>query len=412
MEPEPNEDFEELVEIEEPVPEEIEEVEEVPDEEPEEIEEIDEEELPELEEPEEIPLTPLYIVKGEETAAEHIEELAEAEADGEAEEAVLEKVSGGSFYGTFFQSGFGAGYTGNFRKIEPSAASEQEEPEELEEMVDQNGVLQNTGNTDLDYLLEKNIISIVPAAEVYGMIPEAAAVVMEEKDGTFTVSESIISEKREEGLDRDFKKLTDDVLGVKRKKKEDTSSIEDLFSFSDVDLSLDLSIQHEEKESYSSSGGKKTIHAAFTEEGLDIDMLFEIMEKFNIPPMKGLMRLSKAVDAVYVGVLVYDNGAFKPDITIGLDTESIQSFSYFVNEEIVRYVMEEKNYLYGKNKSIELPAFKPKLSENDKRHLRNYLFIPGVYKNIDGMIFFGFKNGVQSIQFFINKLFSSDFLSV
>ncbi len=419
VEPEPAEDFEEIEEIEEPTPDEIEEVEEVPEEEPEEIEEINEEEdLVELEEPDEIPLTPLHIVKGEETAAEHIEELAEAEADGEVAEVVLDKVSGGSFYGSLFQSGFGADYTGNFKKIEASAAEELEEPEELEEMVDQNGVLQNTGNTDLDYLLEKNIISILPAAEVYGLIPEAAAAVIEEKDGIFTISENIISEGREEGLNRDFKKLTDDVLGVEKKKKEDTSTIEDLFSFSDVDLSLDLSIHHEdtagseEKDDHGSTGGKKTLHAAFTEEGLNIDILFEIMEKSNIPPIKGLMRLSKAVDAVYLGVLVYDNGAFKPDITIGLDSESIQSFSYFVNEEIVRYVMEEKNYLYGKNKSIELPAFKPKLSENDKRHLQNYLFIPGVYKNIDGMLFFGFKNGVQSIQIFINKLFSSDFLSV
>lgn len=419
--PDETEEIEEPQEIEGDFPEEIEEVEEVPEDEAEEVEEVEEadeidEQFEELEELEEVPAIPaLHIVKAEADTTEDIEELDEAEMDAEISEVVFDKVSGGYSYSTLFRSGFGAG---SIPSIGKPPARNGEETAELEEIQDENGNIQSTGNSDIDSLLDKNILSLLTAEDVLKLVPKDELSVIEERDGVFTISEDAISKKGGDVADKEFQKLTEEVLAAEKIRKSDKSTIEDLFSFSDVDLSLDLSID-EETEGQSGTGektvpgGKKgTLANTFTEDGMDLDALFETMEHLGIAPVKGLMKLSKTVDAVFIGVLAYDNGAFKPELTIGLDNDSIQSFMYYSNEDIVQYVLENKNYLYGRYKSIDIPSLKPKISENDKRHLQNYVFIPSLYKNTEAMLFLGFKSEVKSIPDFINLLFASDFLSV
>ena len=414
------EEVEETGEIEEPEPleaeEPAEEVEELA--EAEELEEVPEpageaaeaEEVEELEPAEELYLEPLQEAETELQAEEELEELSFAETAAEEREVVLEKVSGGYSYSGAFRPGFSSSYSDSMWK----PPDEPEEPEVLEELRDREKNPRKTGESSIDTFAEKGVLEVLSAYEVISLPSmEQKSIIEEDKNGVFTLREDAIDVSLDQLEDPEFKKLADEVIGAADSTEDRESVIQDLFSFSDVELPLEFTKEERETAEGEKDGNGKQfdrdiLRKCFTEEGLNLDQLYEYLTKHKFSPLKGLLKLSKSVDAVCLAVITYSNGSFTADMEIGFDNVSPKTFVYRPEDEIIRYVAEGKMYVYANYNEVDKEYLKPRLSDNDKKNLQSFLFFPAVYQNDSALVFMGFKRPKTSIQTVVDGLMSVD----
>ncbi len=293
---------------------------------------------------------------------------------------------------------------------------ESEEPKVLEELHDREKNIRKTGEPSIDTFVEQGALEVMAAKEIASSYTAEKPIVEEDKDGVFTLKQDAIDISLDQGGDAEFKKLADEVIGTREMPDDSGSVIQDLFSFSDVELPLELTKEERETPRVSKGGNgerldRDIVRKCFTREGLNLGRLFSYLEKHDISPLKCLMKLSREVDAVYLAVLTYSNGSFTPETEIGFDNVSPRTFVYRANEELIQYVAEEKMFVYANYKEIDKESLKPRLSDNDKRNLRSYLFMPAVYQNDTALVFMGFKKAKTSLKTIIESLISVNILS-
>lgn len=408
--PEEIEEAEEYIDTE--APEEVEPARE--EEEVEDVEEIDEEydEVEEL-----VPLPDFYVTGRTE---EPLEELETPEMSDEAEEMVLERVSGGySFFGNYGDGFYGTSvradwkmHGGEFSELEE--LDEGDEIDEIDEIEEAEDVTPEEVESELTALIKKGLIEIMSIDDILGKLDNLDRAV-EVIEGVFTITEKVFETPSGDIKDENLKTLADEVLGEKEEQTAppdtdeeghpvtDDSSIGELFSYSDVELPVEFGEIVEEEEARKDISERREF--CLQNEGFNLDIFIRYQSlSQQSGPIKSLLFLSRNFGALFGAVLVPKGNEMLPELTIGLDADSISSLRFDSQGDLARLVVDERNLSLVKISRINNPKYKPAVSENDRRYLSSLFLIPGIFDEKPMILLLGIKSDTLGLDRLVEQL--------
>jgi hypothetical protein len=184
---------------------------------------------------------------------------------------------------------------------------------------------------------------------------------------------------------------------------EGDSSIGELFSYSDVELPVEFGEIVEGEE----TGGDVDTQREFCiqREGFNLDTFirYQSLSKKS-GPIKSLLFLSRNFGALFGAVLVPKGDKMLPELTIGLDPDSLSTLNLDPEGSLARLVVDERNLALVKISRIDNPEYKPAVSDNDRRYLSSLFLIPGIYDEKPMILLLGVKSDTQGLDRLIDKL--------
>jgi hypothetical protein len=103
-----------------------------------------------------------------------------------------------------------------------------------------------------------------------------------------------------------------------------------------------------------------------------------------------LVDISKRIEAVSVAVLVKEQDAFTPQLTLGLGEESAKKLKFGLDDPLVKSYFKQKKTLLINEEIGKITQLKGRFTSNDLKYIKKAVFFPSHYRNRDAVLFFGF----------------------
>ncbi len=238
---------------------------------------------------------------------------------------------------------------------------------------------------------------------------------VELQEGVFTITEKVFETPSGDIRDENLKNLADEVLGEEEEQTappdtyeeelsiKDDSSIGELFSYSDVELPVEFGELVEEEESREAISERREFCLQHEGFNLDIFIRYQSLSQQS-GPIKSLLFLSRHFGALFGAVLGPKGNEMLPELTIGLDADSISSLRLDSQGDLARLILDERNLSLVKISRINNPKYKPAVSENDRRYLSSLFLIPGIFDEKPMILLLGIKSDTLGLDRLVEQL--------
>ena len=137
---------------------------------------------------------------------------------------------------------------------------------------------------------------------------------------------------------------------------------------------------------------------------LNFDIVSSPQAGSSMQIIKTLLNLSRETEAIYAAILKQGEDCLTIDQSVGLDTSSGQSFRLCSGEPFYDMLLQQRKTVLL---NVPLRVFghlANKLSVTDEKYLQSAFFLPIVYQDNSGYLFFGLKSADTSISSICSQL--------
>ena len=229
------------------------------------------------------------------------------------------------------------------------------------------------------------------------------------QDGTFQVDDSIFTPNLKPS-DSNLSDLVKSVIDKDKEKdqekdleRKDSSSLESIIGFGDVDLSFSMEDETENRDDSVIGLPEASNTALLNEAGFQYDVFLERYRSGKIGMLKSLMKISQRTGALYAAILarqgdnwiIYDSVGFDKELTSNVvmqrDGELYQRF-LAARQPVIFDLEQAQKYLHGI------------VSERDREYINAVLFIPAIFQGGEAYLYLGLKNVAADIESILKAL--------
>jgi len=229
------------------------------------------------------------------------------------------------------------------------------------------------------------------------------------QDGTFQVDDSIFKPTRQP-TDSNLSDLVNSVIDKDRGKdkekdqdRKDSSSLESIIGFGDVDLSFSMEDEAESRDDSAVGLPTASNTALLNEAGFQYDVFLERYRSGKIGMLKSLMKISQRTGALYAAILakqgdnwiIYDSVGFDKELTSNVvlqrNDELYQRF-LAARQPVIFDLEQAQKYLYGI------------VSDRDREYINAVLFIPAIFQGAEAFLYLGLKKVAADIESILQAL--------